>query len=135
MSYKSPHGRDFSERIKRYTRRQIRTANRRADINEDNIENRIFSYTWDKLSENSFNRYRGALGNVPNNHHHKIHNFDCSDMKDTDMIEHIENKIELERRKRPSDTNNEVLHYLEASKKQILRRGKVGVFRGIRRNK
>jgi hypothetical protein len=136
VSYQSCHDRGFAKRIKADSHRRIRSHNRNCD--DDTIEN--FNCKIGKMNESIYAKYSGPLGNIPNFPYSYMTDeklkFDYKykwENKDKSLIETIgtilnDQKKEYIKHNFPAD------RYLNASKKQLERRGKLGRFYGHNKN-
>jgi hypothetical protein len=148
--YGSPHNRGFARSKKRHYHHSIRGKNKKKDINEENIQ----KYSkHEKVNEYIFGKKPiDKIGNVPNfnglnlndtikrigeNYHNKT---DLNQWKkqDGDIFQTIDNTIykihNTPEGKYRSCYENYNERYLNATKKQIERRGKIGAFKGHRYN-
>lgn len=144
----SPHNRGFARTKKRHYHHSIRSKNKNKDINEDNIQ----KYSkHEKVNEYVFGKKPiDKIGNLPNmkemnlndtikeigENYHKKTDLNKWTKQDGDIVQTIDNTIyklqnSPERRGRPCYQNYDE-RYLNATKKQIERRGKAGVFKGHR---
>ena len=145
----SPHNRGFARSKKRHYHHSIRSKNKNKDINEYNIQ----KYSkHEKVNEYVFGKKPiDKIGNVPNlswlnlddtikqvgEYYHNKTEFNQWTKQDGDIVQTIDNTIDkihyntYDQQCRPC---YEYYHerYLNATKKQIERRGKVGAFKGHR---
>lgn len=149
--YGSPHNRGFARSKKRHYHHSIRGKNKNKDINEDNIKIYSKHRRVNEYSSTSRDRKRiDKIGNVSNmswlnlddtikqvgeDYHNKTE-LNQWTKYDGDIIQTIDNTIDKinnspEQQCR-SCYQNYRERYLNSTKKQIERRGKVGAFKGHR---
>lgn len=123
IDYHSPHNRGFAKDKKQYTHKQIRNSNKICD--EDTFQTMKHISGEKKMKEHFASGYRSKIGNIPNK----------PDFLFTD--EYLENnygvKWDKHNDKTPLDTINRVVNIdpvFKMCKKQIERRGNVGLFYG-----
>lgn len=135
--YGSPHNRGFARTKKRHSHHSIRSQNKKKDINEDNFQTH---FTHEKVNEysTSYNKKKVKKnGNIPNLPWLNIDDrkqFDKWTKQDGDIfqsidktIDKIKNSDEPECRSCYADRKE---RYLNSTKKQLDRRGKIGFFKG-----
>tara|TARA_B100001287_G_C22672202_1_gene525832 strand:- start:1318 stop:1818 length:501 start_codon:yes stop_codon:yes gene_type:complete len=146
----SPHNRGFARSKKRHSHHAIRNQNKKKNINEYNIQTH---FKHRKVNEYFGHTKPDKIGNVPNfpwmnlndtikqigENYHKKADINQWTKQDGDIVQTIDNTIDkIHNSPEPQcrlcyENINE--RYLNATKKQIERRGKAGAFKGHRRDK
>lgn len=125
-SYESPHDRGFAKKKKRHTHGQLRTHNK----NSDETTFQPLNCTFETMNHHWASGYQGKLGNIPNDKSTTLEKT-LSDgnikwtPEDRTIIDTIDRMIETNEKHEIRNKN-----YLVATKKQIERRGKAGLFTG-----
>lgn len=126
VSYKTPHNRGFAKVKKRYTHKAIRTHNK--CCGEDDMISLKYFHDRKIMKNGNGSGYYGELGNIPNkpgfNFYDKslrFYNLNWEkDLNDLDLIN------------REIINNNYNCDEYKICKKQIERRGCIGLFNGYR---
>lgn len=121
VDYHSPHNRGFAKQKKQYSHKQIRNSNKNFD--EDTFQNMNHISSKKKMNYHFASAYRGEIGNIPNK----------PEFQFTDEYLNINYGIKWDKDndKTPLDTINRTINQdpvLKMCKKQIERRGNVGLF-------
>tara|TARA_B100001287_G_C22610202_1_gene494745 strand:- start:190 stop:645 length:456 start_codon:yes stop_codon:yes gene_type:complete len=131
----SPHNRGFARTKKRHSHHSIRSQNKNKNINEDNFQTH---FTHKKVNE--FKVIDNKIGNIPNISWINIDDrtdFDKWTKEDGNIFQTIDKKIDdIKNSSEPpqcrSCYTNYKERYLNYTKKQLERRGKIGMFKGHR---
>ena len=129
----SPHNRGLARTKKRHSHHSIRCQNKNKNINEDNIQTH---FTHKKVNE--FKVIDNKIGNIPNISWINIDDrtdFDKWTKEDGNIFQTIDKKIdEIKNSSEPTQYRscyaNIKERYLKYTKKQLERRGKIGLFKG-----
>lgn len=127
VDYHSPHNRGFAKEKKQYSHKQIRNSNKVLD--EDSFKTMKYIKRQKKMNEHFASGYYGRIGNIPNK---PWFQFTDEYLERTYWINWEKDE------KSPLDTINKALDkghqdtVFQMCKKQIERRGKMGLFYGHR---
>ena len=123
-NYHSPHIRGFAREKKTYSHKQTRNNNRNCD--DETFQQNNWLNPEMNMNSHWASQYYGKLGNIPNLPHANLDEYCKWRKNDKNILETINREITN------SDTNDYSGSYLASTKKQIERRGKMGLFKGHR---
>ena len=135
----SPHNRGFARTKKRHSHHSIRSQNKKKDINEDNIQTHFTHKKVNEYSTSYFDHKKiDKIGNIPNISWINLDNrddFDKWTKEDGNIFQTIDKKLDdiKNSSKEPQCRScyaNSKERYLKYTKKQLERRGKIGLFKG-----
>ena len=124
VDYHSKHNRGFAKEKKSYSHKQTRNNNR--NCNEDTFQKNSWFKPEMNMNSHWASQYVGKIGNIPNEPYTTLDDHCKWKKNDNSELETINRAIA------EHDINTCSIPYLNSSKKQIERRGKVGLFRGYR---
>ena len=138
--YGSPHNRGFARTKKRHSHHSIRCQNKNKNINEDNFQTHFTHKKVNEYSTSHTNKQIDKLGNIPNISWLNIDDrseFDKWTKEDGNIFQTIDKKLdEIKNYSEPTQCRscyaNRKERYLNYTKKQLERRGKIGLFKGHR---